>query len=42
MSGYIKDFASKEKRLVPDSFFLQKPFPLDVLKKIVTDALKSE
>ncbi len=41
ISGYIKDFASKEKRLIPDSFFLQKPFQMDSLKKIVMDVIKS-
>jgi len=42
ISGYIKDFATREKRFVPNSIFLQKPFPLDVFKKIVIDTLKAE
>lgn len=40
MSGYIKDFASKEKRFVPNSIFLQKPFSIDILKNIIRDVLK--
>jgi two-component system cell cycle sensor histidine kinase/response regulator CckA len=42
ISGYIKNFATREKRFVPNSIFLQKPFPLDVFKKIEIDTLKAE
>lgn len=41
ISGYIKDFASRERHFVPNSIFFQKPFPLEQLQKIVKDALKS-
>ncbi|MCX7944693.1 MAG: PAS domain-containing protein [Deltaproteobacteria bacterium] len=39
ISGYVKDFASKEGRLIPNSYFLQKPFHLESLKKIVLSLL---